>query len=572
VSRSRTILGALLALNLLGLGGCSARHAVPEEAPLPFRQAEDAFRLGDYDRAISGYRVFLRSNEREDLRPRAYYKWALAEYRRGDDTKAISVLNDMQQAFPDDQWPQVYSLRADAEDHRGNVLSALHWWEMAWQAGDAQEKQRISNRIQEALAPMDAKSLAKARSVLTEPDLAALVDRRPAPGESGVASAPGPRPTPRPAPIAAPRAQLPAGAAPKLGCLLPLSGPDAPFGQRSLNGIRLALGPEADRMLVARDTGGQPQIARDAVDRLIDDPSVIAIIGPLRSKDAAAIAPRAERAQVPMVLLSQNDGIAGRFVLQPAMTSDRQAAILAEYAVNGLHLSRIGIIHPSDAYGTGLAEAFRRQVEARGGRIVGAQAYEPGTRDFGVEVLSVEKWNDDGLEALFLPDYADTATVLATELRHKQPNLALLGANGWDDPAHLGAAASQLDGAVFVDGFFAASGRPATRAFVAEYQTAHQSTPGLLEAQAFDATTLLLKTVNAGAQNRADVIPRMQSLGSVDGAAGTIHISGDGLRRDLFLLRLEGGAIREIPAERGRDTSVAAQPVRPRTDVLEPRQ
>ncbi len=572
---SRIILGALFAAILLG--GCSAHRTVPDEAPLAFRQAEDAFRLGDYDRAISGYRIFLRSDERDDLRARAYYKWALAEYRRGNDAKAIAVLGEMQQAFPDEQWPQVYALHGDAEDHRGNTLSALHWWEMAWQAGDSEEKQRISGRIQDALGRLDQKSLVQARSVLTEPDLEALVDRRVAKDESaGGGPVNGTRPVPKPVaapPSSRPQPSLPEGVTPKVACLLPLSGPDATFGQRSLDGIRLALGDNAARILVVRDTAGQSQNARDAVDRVIDDPSIVAVIGPLRSKEAAAIAPRAERAGLPMVLLSQNDGLAGRFVLQPAMTPDRQAAVLAEYAVTGLRLARIGIIHPNDAYGTGLADAFRREVEARGGRIVGAQAYPQGTRDFGVEVLSVEKWKDeDGLQAIFLPDYADTATVLATELRRAQPTLALLGANGWNDPARLGSVAQPLDGAVFVDGFFTASARPATRAFVVAYQAAHQNTPGMLEAQAYDAANLLLQALNAGARSRASIIPQIQALGTLDGAAGTIHTSADGLQRDLFILRLDGGAIREVPTTHGRGTSVASEPPPPRTEALDPRE
>ena len=82
-------------------------------------------------------------------------------------------------------------------------------------------------------------------------------------------------------------------------------------------GIKLALGPQAD-MLVVRDTKGEPASGRAAIDELIADPAIGVVIGPLRSKVAETVAPRAERASMPLVVLSQQEGISGRWVVQPA--------------------------------------------------------------------------------------------------------------------------------------------------------------------------------------------------------------------------------------------------------------
>jgi ABC-type branched-subunit amino acid transport system substrate-binding protein len=274
-------------------------------------------------------------------------------------------------------------------------------------------------------------------------------------------------------------------------------------------------------------------------------PEVLGVIGPLRSDDAAALAPHAEETGMPMIALSQREGIAGAYVIQPTMTHERQADALAEYAVGLLGLRTFGIIYPSDAYGSGLADAFRTEVTKRNGQIVGAVSYGPDANEFGVEVLTMKKWVDEGLDAVFLPGYADGGITLARALRHARPELRLFGSNGWHDPAQLAGAANELEGLVFVDGFFADSQRPSTRSFVSAYQGAYQMAPDILEAQAYDAASLLYRALQAGARSRAEVVPQLRALRGFDGASGTIAIGPSGVQRELFVLQLAGGQIRE---------------------------
>src|SRR5262245_59606139 len=196
---------------VLALGGaaCSHRPVALEDAPLPFRQAEDNFRLGNYEKAVRGYQVFLdseSSEEYDELVPRAYYRMAMAEYRRGRYSECLAVLDRMERRLPDKQWPQVYTLRGDAELARGNPISALHWWEEGWKVAVGEEKREARAHIAEALDRMDPSALARARTVLTEPEMRNMVDVRMkggTTGTSGTAKAAPPPPLP-PGPATAP--------------------------------------------------------------------------------------------------------------------------------------------------------------------------------------------------------------------------------------------------------------------------------------------------------------------------------------------------------------------------------
>ena len=553
------------------LSACSQRLPL-ETAPLPFRQAEDAFRLGHYDRAVHGYRIFIDSGQEAALLPRAYFRLAKSEFKLGRYDECIKVIDELQRRYPNEEWRQVDELHGDAEWARGNEVSAVHFWEMAMRDAPRERGLLLRRRISDAIGQMKPESLKRVRTVLDDPDLRALADRALAGGPTAApptaaAAAAAAAATPAPVVAVAPGIPPEGGPPARVGVLLPLSGRYAAYGERSLKGIKLAIGDDGPE-LVVRDTQGEVQIARAAVDDLVADASVVAVLGPLRSKVAETIAPRAERAGLPMLVLAQNQGVLGRYVMQTAMTYERQADQIAEYAVRTGGLRRFGILYPRDGYGQGLARAFRDAVEKRGATIVGSLAYPSGAEEFSVEVLSVEKWvDDDGLEAVFIPDFAATAVVLGARLRSSRPSIVLLGSNGWHDPGRLGGADGSLDGSVFVDGFFMGSQRRSTQSFIAKYRAAQDGTPQILEAQAYDAAGLIAAALRAGARSREQIVQSMQSMGTVEGAAGRMVLNASGLQRELFLLRLSDGRISEIAGESlGGSSSVSFAPVPARAD------
>src|SRR5579862_5069897 len=98
---------AVLAVLLAAATGCWQRSVPLEDAPLPFRQAEDNFRLGNYEKAVRSYQTFLdseASDEYPELIPRAYYRMATAEYRRGRYNECLAALDRMERRLPNKQW------------------------------------------------------------------------------------------------------------------------------------------------------------------------------------------------------------------------------------------------------------------------------------------------------------------------------------------------------------------------------------------------------------------------------------------------------------------------------------
>lgn len=331
----------------------------------------------------------------------------------------------------------------------------------------------------------------------------------------------------------------------RIGCLLPLSGRYKEFGERSLQGIRLAFGSERDR-LVVKDTSSDPEAAGAAVAELAGRTDVVAVIGPLRGEVAATVAALAESARLPLLLLAQREGLTGRYVLQAAMTRTQQAEALARQALRQ-SWRHVAVLAPDDRYGREFTAKFRSALEHGGGRVTWADTYDPRQRDASAPIARARERHAQGtIEAVFVPDSAAAATAIGTALRSAIPEIALLGTHEWYDPEEL--ARAQLNGALLVTGFFPDSSRPAARLFVEAFRKQHQAVPDIFAAQAYDAAALLREVLQRGATSREAVADTLRGLEHVTGASGELRVRDGNATRALYLLRLNAGKLEEVEA------------------------
>lgn len=171
-----------------------------------------------------------------------------------------------------------------------------------------------------------------------------------------------------------------------LGCLLPLSGPYAVYGQRALNGIELALAQWTTHnwhpfRLVVHDSKGDPEAALAGLTALAEE-GVGAVIGPMVTAEAAV--PKAQELGLPLIVMTQKAAITatGPYIFRNFMTPEMQMQALGAYAVDTLGLRRFAILYPQEPYGKRFMQQFWRSVAARGGQVTAVESYDPKKTDF----------------------------------------------------------------------------------------------------------------------------------------------------------------------------------------------
>ncbi len=363
-----------------------------------------------------------------------------------------------------------------------------------------------------------------------------------------------------------------------IGVLLPLSGRYAAFGklvQQGMEQARQEFRPATPVRFLYHDTAGDADLAAQQVAELAIGERVMAIIGPLVGNAASSAVRRAGQEQVPLLALSQKEGLAeiSPYVFRSSLTAQLQVETLLEYAMGDLGMTSFGILYPETRQGRRMAELFGIEVEKRGGRLVEQQGYLAEQTDFrrqirllqGLDPNAPDEEDDaaagaegqpggDGekpppFEALFVPDYADRISLVAPQLPfYGLENVQLLGTSGWNDAQLLQATGKSVEGAVFVDGFFRHSPYPFIQEFAEKYFATYGEEPTILAAQGYDAAGILLTLLDDPRTNsRAALrwaLAQMQIYPGVTGAT-RFDFQGEAVKT-LFLLEVRDGEIVQI--------------------------
>ncbi|MFH1349784.1 MAG: penicillin-binding protein activator [Pseudomonadota bacterium] len=378
-----------------------------------------------------------------------------------------------------------------------------------------------------------------------------------------------------------------------IGCLLPLSGSFAIYGQEVLNGIQLGMGifnrPEERQKveLVIKDTGGSVEDAISGVEELAQEENVMVIIGPLLSKEALAAAKKAQELSVPIITLTQKDGITaeGEMVYRNFLTPPKEIGRILDKSLNDLGLKKFAILYPDNAYGRVFMNLFWDGVETMGGEITAVESYKPDQTDFAAEIkkmvglfyprpdsvrqmlgemksLAAEekieekaKPNEEpepivDFDAVFIPDNPQRIALIAPQFPfYDIYDIQLLGTSLWQSTDLIKMAGDYVQKAIFPSGFFKDSESNYVKEFIELFRESFESDPGILAATGYDTMEMvkhLLK--NSLIISRKDFQKALSGLKDFYGVTGRIAFDDQGeVEKEPLLLTISGKHIAILP-------------------------
>ena len=379
-----------------------------------------------------------------------------------------------------------------------------------------------------------------------------------------------------------------------IGCLLPLSGPFAIYGQEVLRGLELGLGlfhedtgGPSSMELVVRDTEGDPQKVVEAIRELKEDEKAVLVIGPLISRIAEAAVEKAQEWGIPIITLSQSEGITskGEMIFQNSLAPEDQIRSLVNKVMDEMGLRRFAILYPANPYGTYFMNLFWDKVEYKEGVINAVESYDTQSTDFTPEIKKMiglyypkpradmeeegresEAMNPDvegekpeeepepiiDFDAVFIPDSYQGAALIASQLAyHDVVDVRLLGTNLWNSPELVEIAGRYVHGAIFPSGFFPGSGYPGVKEFVEQYERSFGQKPGLLAAMGYDTIRIVKGTLKERAEQiktRSDLSEALAKSDTFESVTGPLSFDEQRrTKRDPLLLTVSGGHFLPMP-------------------------
>ena len=167
-----------------------------------------------------------------------------------------------------------------------------------------------------------------------------------------------------------------------VGVIIPLTGDNMIQGNSFLRGMHKALSSSINSnkkiaFMIKDNEGDEIQTIR-VVNELEKNPAVKAIIGPISETNAIIAANSLQGKNIPLLIPSATlDGITslGNNIYQFNSNLSVRGKIAARYITKILELDSIAVLAPADNFGHALTDAFVKEVDQLGKKIVGVEWY-----------------------------------------------------------------------------------------------------------------------------------------------------------------------------------------------------
>lgn len=336
----------------------------------------------------------------------------------------------------------------------------------------------------------------------------------------------------------------------KLGAIYPGTGAVAVYGNAVKNGIDLAikkynaeggvLGKNIE--VIAYDNKGDNSETVNAYNKLVASDKVSGILGAVISTNSLAIAPLATKDGIPMITATSTAWdvtLSGENVFRSCYTDPYQGGIAAKFAAEDLKAKTAAVMYdPANDYGVGLADAFKKEFEANGGKVVSYEGFNAADKDYKSVLTNIKGENP---EVLFVPDYYNTVALVGKQAQEVGITATLIGGDGWDGV--LGVDKTALEGGYFANHYSTSDEDPLIQDFITSYKEEYDGEmPNAFAALGYDSAVTMIEAIKAAdSTESAKVIEALKNT-DLDLVCG--HTKFDENRnpvKEVAIIKIENG-------------------------------
>ena len=353
-----------------------------------------------------------------------------------------------------------------------------------------------------------------------------------------------------------------------------LTGNDATFGQSTKNGVEVALADLAAKQqgmigglkvrVQAEDDQSKAEEAATAVQKLINQDRVIAVVGEVASSRSLAGAPICQNAGVSMISPSSTNPKVtqvGDYIFRMCFLDEFQGAVMARFTADSLKLKKVAILKDNKSdYSVGLAQFFTDEYRRLGGQVLVEQVYSSGDQDFRAQLTSIKAKNP---QAVVIPGYYTEAGLIARQARELGLKQPLIGGDGWESEKLIEIGGEALHGAYYSNHWALDQPLPRLQEFLTKYRAKFSGDPDAIGGLAYDAANVLFQSLEtlatqdpatfkglgsskAGTPLRKSAEQKLRDLiagtKNYDGVTGTITLDQNrNASKPAVIIAIEGG-------------------------------
>jgi branched-chain amino acid transport system substrate-binding protein len=294
----------------------------------------------------------------------------------------------------------------------------------------------------------------------------------------------------------------------KIATQSPLSGGQAALGEGIKLGTQLAvekfkgglekMGYKVD--LVPFDDQAKPDVGVANAKNIIADKDILVVIGHLNS--GVAIPSSEVYKEVNLAMISPantNPTITDRgyaSVYRVCGRDDVQGVVGSEFAAGTLKAKTAFVIHDKTTYGQGVAEFFKADAEKKGIKVLGFEGTEEKS-NFDPIITPIKAQNPD---LIYFGGIYEQAGPFFKQAREKGVKSKFLGPDGMDSSDLTKIGGKAVVGMHYTSVAGPVSVYPQAKQFADDYKKKFGKNPEPFAAQAYDATAIAIKAIEAAAK------------------------------------------------------------------------
>jgi branched-chain amino acid transport system substrate-binding protein len=329
----------------------------------------------------------------------------------------------------------------------------------------------------------------------------------------------------------------------RVGTIPPITGSNALNGQEELEGAHYAIEEINSRPgkayddrpfeLVVEDATNDNQAAVGALNKLLGE-NIVAVVQPVLSTQIQAMAPVMKNVPFPWMTggTAVKNTQLGLSNLFRCRASDAITAHgLVDFAVKDKKLKKIGVLHSSEAFGSGGADQVEASLKNYNMKVVAREAFPKDTKDFTPELLRIKSAGADGVIA-YVQNPSDTAVILDQfKSLGLNTSIALLGSPAVGNTTALNTAGAAADGIYVAQDFIIGFNSNVATKFITGFYREYHRQPDVGTGQGWtrDAFLLLADTYRKiGTTDPAKAVEALHRTKHWEGVLGEFTCDAEG--------------------------------------------
>jgi len=319
-----------------------------------------------------------------------------------------------------------------------------------------------------------------------------------------------------------------------IGMNTPVTGANAANGALWTKAMRLAekqanaaggVAGKQVKVLVVDDQSTNPG-ALAAVNKSIEQDKVLALLGPTTSTQILAVSETIKQAAIPTLVGGSavavtRQGNPWLFRVRPDDSIVAQGMV--KYIKEDMNLSRVGILHDADAFGTGGADLVEKYAKEGGLTIVKREKYSGADRDFTAQLLALKS---AGTEVMVVYATAGPAiAVIQRQYRQIGSPYKFLGSPTSAQENTLNLSKEAAEGLVAMMDNVPGE---ALKKYAADYKKEYNEELNTFAAFDYDALNILLAAIRKGGEDRAKIREAILATQGYVGVLGTYSFTANG--------------------------------------------